>query len=116
MAQNPTNAIVARLEADWQVALTTAEQASPLARRPYDLRHACLSTWLNGGVYPTQVAEWAGHSAWTCCCASTPSASWASPSWPSAGSAKRCARTDMSGRRPPGKPAFRTSERGLRPV
>jgi len=23
---------------------------------------ACLSTWLNGGVYPTQVAEWAGHS------------------------------------------------------
>jgi len=45
-----------------QTALTPAEQASPLARRPYDLRHACLSTWLNGGVYPTQVAEWAGHS------------------------------------------------------
>jgi integrase len=44
-----------------QVALSPAEQASPLARRPYDLRHACLSTWLNGGVYPTQVAEWAGH-------------------------------------------------------
>jgi integrase len=45
-----------------QAALTPAEQGSPLARRPYDLRHACLSTWLNGGVYPTQVAEWAGHS------------------------------------------------------
>jgi integrase len=30
--------------------------------RPYDLRHACVSTWLNGGVPPTQVAEWAGHS------------------------------------------------------
>jgi integrase len=45
-----------------QLALTPAEQVSPLARRPYDLRHACLSTWLNGGVYPTQVAEWAGHS------------------------------------------------------
>jgi integrase len=44
-----------------QAALTVIEQASPLARRPYDLRHACLSTWLNGGVYPTQVAEWAGH-------------------------------------------------------
>ncbi len=43
-------------------ALTPDEQASPLARRPYDLRHACLSTWLNGGVAPTQVAEWAGHS------------------------------------------------------
>ena len=36
--------------------------ASPLARRPYDLRHACLSTWLNAGVPPARVAEWAGHS------------------------------------------------------
>jgi integrase len=43
-------------------ALNPAEQASPLAQRPYGLRHACLSTWLNGGVYPTQVAESAGHS------------------------------------------------------
>src|SRR5215467_8751997 len=41
--------------------LTPEEQKSPLARRPYDLRHACLSTWLNGGVPATQVAEWAGH-------------------------------------------------------
>ena len=45
-----------------QLALTAQEQESPLARRPYDLRHACLSTWLNGGVPPTQVAQWAGHS------------------------------------------------------
>jgi integrase len=44
-----------------QSAFTAAECASLLARRPYDLRHACLSTWLNGGVPPTQVAEWAGH-------------------------------------------------------
>jgi integrase len=44
-----------------QTALTPFELASPLARRPYDLRHACLSRWLNGGIYPTQVAEWAGH-------------------------------------------------------
>ncbi|MFI7445305.1 tyrosine-type recombinase/integrase [Nonomuraea indica] len=43
-------------------ALTPAEAASPLARRVYDLRHACVSTWLNAGVPPTQVAEWAGHS------------------------------------------------------
>lgn len=35
---------------------------SQLARRPYDLRHACLSTWLNGGVPAPQAAEWAGHS------------------------------------------------------
>ena len=38
------------------------EFASPLARRPYDLRHAAVSTWLNAGVPATQVAEWAGHS------------------------------------------------------
>lgn len=35
---------------------------SPLARRPYDLRHAAVSTWLNGGVGPARVAQWAGHS------------------------------------------------------
>jgi integrase len=45
-----------------ETALTPHEVASPLARRPYDLRHAAVSTWLNGGVAPTQVAEWAGHS------------------------------------------------------
>ncbi len=43
-------------------ALTAAEAASPLAGRPYDLRHAAVSTWLNAGVPSTQVAEWAGHS------------------------------------------------------
>jgi integrase len=42
--------------------LTAEEQASPLAKRIYDLRHACLSLWLNSGVPPTQVAAWAGHS------------------------------------------------------
>ena len=45
-----------------ETALTPQELASPLAKRPYDLRHAAVSTWLNGGVAPTQVAEWAGHS------------------------------------------------------
>ena len=44
------------------LAFTPAVASSSLARRPYDLRHACLSTWLNGGVEPTQVAEWAGNS------------------------------------------------------
>jgi integrase len=43
-------------------ALTPAEYSSQLARRVYDLRHACVSTWLNGGVPAAQVAEWAGHS------------------------------------------------------
>lgn len=43
-------------------AFTPEAARSPLGRRPYDLRHACVSTWLNGGVPATQVAEWAGHS------------------------------------------------------
>lgn len=43
-------------------ALTERQATSMLARRPYDLRHACLSTWLSGGVPPARVAEWAGHS------------------------------------------------------
>ncbi|MGW3363622.1 tyrosine-type recombinase/integrase [Streptosporangium canum] len=42
--------------------LTPEEFTSSLAKRPYDLRHAAVSTWLNAGVAPTQVAEWAGHS------------------------------------------------------
>lgn len=45
-----------------QLAFTEEVAASPLARTPYDLRHAAVSTWLNGGVPPTTVAEWAGHS------------------------------------------------------
>jgi integrase len=43
-------------------ALNADAAASPLARRPYDLRHAAVSTWLNAGVPSTQVSEWAGHS------------------------------------------------------
>ena len=49
----------------WQrarpAALTPAQQASPLARRPYDLRHAAVSLWLNAGVPATEVARRAGH-------------------------------------------------------
>lgn len=35
---------------------------SPLAKRPYDLRHSALSTWLNAGLDPTEVAARAGNS------------------------------------------------------
>lgn len=42
--------------------LTPAQQRSPLAKVPYHLRHAAVSTWLNAGVPAPQVAEWAGHS------------------------------------------------------
>ncbi|MEH0636365.1 tyrosine-type recombinase/integrase [Streptomyces bottropensis] len=44
------------------LALTPEQVASPLAARPYDLRHAALSSWLNAGVDPTEVAERAGNS------------------------------------------------------
>lgn len=50
----------------WAVARTLAlapeQVASPLAGRPYDLRHAAVSLWLNGGVAATDVANRAGHS------------------------------------------------------
>ncbi|MFG3703588.1 hypothetical protein ACGF7U_02465 [Micromonospora sp. NPDC047670] len=36
--------------------------ASPLAARPYDLRHAAVSLWLNSDVPATDVAARAGHS------------------------------------------------------
>lgn len=43
-------------------ALSPAQYASPLAKRPYDLRHAAVSTWLSSGVDPLVVARRAGHS------------------------------------------------------
>ena len=43
-------------------ALTPAQYRSALAKRPYDLRHAAVSTWLAAGVDSIQVAAWAGHS------------------------------------------------------
>ena len=44
------------------LALTPEQVVSPLAARPYDLRHAAVSLWLNGGVAATEVANRAGHS------------------------------------------------------
>jgi integrase len=53
----------------WQVwqkvralGLTPAQAATPLLRRPYDLRHSGVTWRLNSGVPPTEVAAWAGHS------------------------------------------------------
>jgi integrase len=45
-----------------RLAFTPQQVASPLAGRPYDLRHAAVSLWLNAGVPATDVAERAGHS------------------------------------------------------
>ena len=45
------------------VALGPELAATTLARRPYDLRHAALSLWLNAtGAPPAEVAARAGHS------------------------------------------------------
>lgn len=44
------------------IGLSPTQQASPLAGRPYDLRHAAVSLWLNAGVPAPEVAERAGHS------------------------------------------------------
>lgn len=45
-----------------EAVFTEEVAAGPLAKRPYDLRHACVSAWLSGGVEPPRVAKWAGHS------------------------------------------------------
>ena len=42
-------------------ALTPAQFRSPLGRRPYDLRHAAVSLWLNSGVPATEVALRPAH-------------------------------------------------------
>jgi len=44
-------------------ALGPALAATPLARRPYDLRHAALSLWLNAAGDPAEIAARAGNSA-----------------------------------------------------
>jgi len=50
----------------WHAARETALgpelAATPLARRPYDLRHAALSLWLNATGAPAEVAARAGNS------------------------------------------------------
>jgi integrase len=45
-----------------RLALTPAQLATPLLRRPYDLRHSGITWRLNSGVPPTEIAAWAGHS------------------------------------------------------
>lgn len=45
-----------------ELALVPAQVSSVLAARPYDLRHAGVSQWLNSGVPAPEVAARAGHS------------------------------------------------------
>jgi integrase len=54
------------LDRTWErarkAALTKAELAAGLAKRPYDLRHGCASYLLSLGTVPVKVAAWLGHS------------------------------------------------------
>jgi integrase len=43
-------------------ALPPDKVASPLGQRPYDLRHTCITNWLNAGVPVAEVARRAGNS------------------------------------------------------
>ena len=66
--RQPNGRIVAHrpISQVWQaareIAFTPAQVVSPLAGRPYDLRHAAVSLWLNAGVPAPTVARRAGHS------------------------------------------------------
>lgn len=52
--------------AEWEeareYALPPERVVSPLAGRPYDLRHACITRWLNAGVPIAEVARRVGNS------------------------------------------------------
>lgn len=45
-----------------EYALPPERVVSPLAGRPYDLRHACITRWLNAGVPIAEVARRVGNS------------------------------------------------------
>jgi integrase len=42
--------------------LPPGKVVSPLGRRPYDVRHTCITNWLNTGVPVAEVARRAGNS------------------------------------------------------
>ncbi|MBA9003456.1 hypothetical protein [Thermomonospora cellulosilytica] len=57
---------VSSLSRVWEEArtlgLTPEQRLSPLAGRPYDLRHSGVTVRLYAGMPPKQVAQWTGHS------------------------------------------------------
>ena len=58
----PAVHLVAGLAEVRAASLTPQQLASPLMKRPYDLRHSGVTWRLNSSVPATQVAAWAGHS------------------------------------------------------
>ena len=67
-----------------KLGLAPGRAESPLAGRPYDLRHAGVSLWLNAGVPATEVARRAG-TVLTSYSRSTPVASTATSRQPTNG-------------------------------
>ncbi|MFK0098982.1 tyrosine-type recombinase/integrase [Streptomyces sp. NPDC091040] len=45
-----------------EAVLSEREFNTPTGKRVYDLRHTCLTTWLNSGIPAAEVAEMAGNS------------------------------------------------------
>ncbi len=72
-------------------ALTAEEYASPLGRRPYDLRHAAVSTWLNAGYRLPRLLSGQGTASRSCS-RPTRSASQGRRIWRGSGSRPRCTR------------------------
>ena len=58
----PALHLVAGLQKARAASLTPDQLATPLMKRPYDLRHSGITWRLNSGVPAAQVAAWAGHS------------------------------------------------------
>ena len=61
MLAHEKNGTAARIKGSQPGIADTWTPAAPLGRRPYDLRHAALSLWLNSGAPATEVTRRAGH-------------------------------------------------------
>ena len=78
------------------LALTEAQAASLLARRPYDLRHGAASLWLNAGARRPRLPAVLG-TAWRCSCGSMRTASTVSRTWSTSASHLRSRRVGVVG-------------------
>ncbi|MFE2307469.1 tyrosine-type recombinase/integrase [Streptomyces sp. NPDC059431] len=74
-----------------EAVLDEHEYASPVGKRVYDLRHTCLTTWLNNGVPPRLRSPHGRATASPSCCRPMPDVS--PDSWPTSRSASRARRS-----------------------
>lgn len=45
-----------------KIAFSDGECKSPVAKTPYDFRHACITRWLNALIPVADDAKWSGNS------------------------------------------------------